>query len=676
MDFSAYADWQEALEDAFFSEEWDGHPVVFYVDDLEAEALRTKFGISVPLTEAVRQVVHPGSSKPYRAVEEYAHERRNGTDAPAVLPLLACSVIAATRMANDGHRRASNYHGRFSELLAGKEDVLTSALYPSVAAMWQRLASWQVQWGSYRGICTIPSPGELPQNQARIGYALSQAMLRGTDRRLLPQYFDIMRRRSEAAWPLPGAVLVQGVKLWDNSAKFSQSFQSALCEPDLQPLIARLLGALANTWDGSDQYVPQGTPRGELLVRFECRRLGWLARFPRPGAEQYQMQDGVVLRRIGTTVCYSVDGLALPTDRSLRTGIQLRGEGVAVGRPASSLLLLRQDAVLDCRMSVDRFAPGEEHMILAAPDAARDVERVLERAASPGRSKEAGRLGWMPDGWTLHNRVVFDDAVALREAILETEGAVLGAQPAPQFKAYLEGGLRLAPGISKHLYLTGGEPDLVLPDGTSQAALLDGDAQEPPLVPRGKPIPLWSYGLGLGSHTVQAEDGQLAFATGDSAPGEVEASASVGFPIEDDRAGAFATESGCGGLLRGAGTGTTAGLENRRVLLCRRGAEETLFVSSDGRAWRVAVPDTPAWWERLPEPPLGFRFEVQVPECGGWVLQLSRGAWRVEASLPMRPALRRGEDWRPWARVVLAAAGSGSGVEWDECVSLAREVMR
>lgn len=225
VDFNPYAAWQKVLEEAFFSPAWDGHPVVMYLDDDEAAALQGQNGLEVPLVEAVRRVIRPDDPKPYESVEKYESSKHHDDHAPAVLPLLACSVIAATRMANDGVRRATNYHSHFAQLLGGTDGALTSAKYRAVAGMWQRLASWQHQWGAYRGICTIPSPGDLPHNQARIGFALSQAILRATDRQQLPKFFEAVRQHHGSAWPLPGAVLVDYLRAWGQAYHFSPGFR-------------------------------------------------------------------------------------------------------------------------------------------------------------------------------------------------------------------------------------------------------------------------------------------------------------------------------------------------------------------------------------------------------------------------------------------------------------------
>ncbi|MEU8800795.1 hypothetical protein [Spirillospora sp. NPDC048819] len=676
MGFGAYAAWQHALEEAFFSPDWDGHPVVMYVDDAEAAALQKRFDMDLPLVQAVKQVVRPERPKPYDAIEQYELRVRNSDDAPAVLPLLACSVIAATRMANDGRHRASNYHDQFSQLLTERDGVLASHNYLPIAHMWQRLASWQTQWGAYRGLCTIPSPEDLPSNQSRIGYAISQSLLRGTDRQLLPQFFYAMRQRDDAAWPLPGGRLLRLLMYWGQRERFSRGFQRAMDDPELRPIVERLLGNLANVWDGSPEYVKLGIPRAELLVRFENRRLGWLARLPRKGAAEYSLPDGVTLRRLGDTEYYNVDGLKLPDAHTLRQGVQLRGEDVTVSRPPSSLVVLCHNALLDCRTSVDRFVPGEEHMILAAPEAEGDLEAVLQRAASTGKAREAGKLSWVPEGWSLRFRVLFDDAVTLKQAIRDVQGAMLATQPAPRYKPYLEGGLPLAPQINKRLYLTGGEPDLVMPDGATGQVLLDGQPPDPAFPHPGESIRLWTRQLAAGRHAVEIEGTEVSFITAEGLPDLVAPKEVVGFRVAEASAEGFATatDQSTAALIRGAEVGLAGVDVVPRVVLCRRGAEKTLFVSCDGRAWTVAEPEPPAWWSRLNDAPSGYYFELELHGPGGWIVQWRKGTWQVEPAFPVEPNFQPGPQHLPWAAAVLEAAKGGRDPLWKACVRLAEEV--
>lgn len=677
MDFGPYAAWQQALEEVFFSPDWDGHPVVMYVDDAEAAALQERFGLDIPLVEAVKRVVWPDHPKPYEAIEHYEDKvrERNSDDAPAVLPLLACSVIAATQMANDGQHRASNYHDQFSQLLTERDSVLTSYNYLPIVRMWQRLASWQTQWGAYRGLCTIPSPQDLPSNQSRIGYAISQSILRGTDRRLLPQFFYAVRQRDDAAWPPPGGKLLRWLMYWGQREKFSPGFRRAMDDPELRPVVERLLGNLANVWDGSPEFVQQGTPRAELLVQFENRRLGWLARLPRKGAAEYALPGGLTLRRLGDTEYYNVDGMKLPDARSLRQGIQLLGKEIAVSRPPSSLVVLRHNTLLDCRASVDRFTPGEEHMILASPEAERDLEAVLQRAASTGKAREAGQLSWVPDGWSLRFRVIFNNAVTLKQAIRDVQGAMLATQPTPRYKPYLEGGLPLASKFNKRLYLAGGEPDLVLPDGATGEVLLDGQPPNPPFPPPGEPIRLWTRWLTPGRHTIEVEGSEVTFTTAEGVPDPAEPNEVVGFLLAGGSAEAFATTVRPGKeLIRGAHAGAAGADAVPRVVLCRRGAEKTLFVSCDGRAWTVTEPGAPAWWSRLNDTHSSYYFELELHGPGGWILQRRKGTWQVEPAFPAEPDFQPGPRHRSWAAAVLKAAEGGHDPLWKTCVRLAEEV--
>ncbi|MFF6947473.1 hypothetical protein ACFZAD_02290 [Streptomyces iakyrus] len=677
MNFTPYAAWQRVLEEAFFSPAWDGHPVVMYMDDDEAANMQSSLGLEVPLAEAVRRVIAVGDTRPYEPIERYELSHSSDDGAPAVLPLLACSVIAATRMANDGIRRSTNYHSHFSQLLAGREGVLTSAKYQSVASMWQRLASWQHRWGTNRGICTIPSPADLPHNQARIGYALSQAVLRGTDRQLLPKFFEAVRQHHRTVWPLPGAVLAEYLEKWGQAYSFSPKFLQAVRHPEFRPLVGKILGNFANVWDGSPYFVGEGIPRAELLVRFESRKLGWLAKLSKPGEPEYQLSGGVRMLRLGETGYYALDALKLPDDRSLRAGVQLAGEGIVVGRPASSLVVLRQNNDLDCFTSVDRFVPGEQHMLLAAPEAQRDVETVLERAASPGIEPKRGRLSWMPEGWSLHHRVVFDDAVTLRQAIRDVQGAMLAVQPAPQYKPYLQAGLPLAPKFNKRLYLVGGEPDLVLPDGATGEALLDGKPPQPPFPARGVPVSLWQRGLPTGQHRIQMEDAEVTFLTAEEAPAAAEPERVAGFRLTGARADAFATTKDEGaGLLRGAQLGQAGNGAVPQIAFCRRGAEKTAFVACDGRAWEVAEPAPPTWWERLPETPSDYYFEVELRGCGGWIVQFRRGAWHVDPVSPQEPDFSAGPEHRGWAAAVLEAAEGSRDPLWQSYVRRAQEVSK
>ncbi|CAL9368570.1 hypothetical protein SUDANB106_00814 [Streptomyces sp. enrichment culture] len=674
MEVQAYTKWQEVLQQEFFGPDAAGHPVVLYVSDDVAEELRKRHGLDCDLTGAVHAVLALGTSRPYAAVEQLLHKPLPSNEPPPVLPLLACSVIAATRMASDGVFRRTNYHSRFSELLTGDTSLLKRDHYSPVARMWQRLASWQHSWGTAKGLCTIPSPEDLPPNQTRIGFAISQAVVCEADRQLLPQLFVFLRRKS-ASWPPSGQAIADAAEFWDHSSRFSAGFRHALVDQEFRPFAEKVLARLASAWDGSLDGGSDRTPRGELLLRFQARQFGWIARLHQDGEPSYELQDGVSLERIPHTRYYRVIGLQNPTGGSLLQDTRLASARLSLHRPASPVLVLRQDDELDCMTSTDSIEPGEEHIILAAPHARQDVERLITLAQA-SREADAGRLAWVPDGWSVHRKVVFDDTLKLKQAISHTGGTVQGLQPSPQHHVRLTGGLLLAPELSRRLYLRGAEPSVLLPDGASGEVVLDGTLLKPPFPVRGVPVPLWPSQLPSGKHILEAEGAAESFSTAEEAPTSQEPDFSCGFPVSgQETAAVYAAcqEQSNGPVLRGAGTDSLGISAVPGIVLAQRGADTTLFLACDGRVWNVEEPDTPHWWERLKPKPSAYYFEVALQVSGGWLLQQRNGKWAARSASPPPPRLSPGRDHTTWVSCVLGAASASRDPRWDEYVAVARE---
>jgi hypothetical protein len=681
MDLS-YQAWQQALADEFFGPQHAGHPTLLYVDaDVEQKLMRCR-SIDVPLAVSVGQSVQPWSTNPYAEIENHRwrmhREHRDGV--PAFLPLLACSVLAATKMVHDQHHRASAYHARFSQLLTGQPDQLRSANYEPVSRMWQVLASWQHSQGGARGLCTIPSPHDLPSNRSRIGFALTQSLLSGRDRSLLPEIFSALRSYNGNAWPLPGDALLGALQIRNWEQRFSSSFRQAVAEQEFRPLIARLLGNYAATWDGSAELVPTGVPRAELLVRLDAGRLSWVARTSAADAARIELPGDVVLDRLGDTAYYSVEGLPAPSSRALREGVRLSGQHVVLSRPPASVLVLVRNDVLGVWTSTDGFIPGEEHVVLAAQEARSDVQRLLDRAASAGRRQEMSRLSWVPENWSLHRPVVFDNAVTLRKALHEVQGTVGFLHPSAQFKLRIEGGLRLAPRLDPQLFITGGEPSIVLPDAAEGELLVDG-AERPELrdaAALGRPISLAGLGLAAGRHTVGGDGSEVSFTTAESALVAPAVSRPCGFVVAADTASAFpAVLADSAPAVVGADCTAQESSTLPRTVLCRRGADQRLFAASDGRLWSISCPEPPAWWaERLPGVATPPFFEVDLLGVDGWLLERRAGRWRTHPVSPKPPQPGASAGARSWAAAVLAAQEASADPSWATYVQAAKEFDR
>jgi hypothetical protein len=681
----SYEVWQEVLADEFFGQQHAGHPTLFYVDDDVERELRHGYGIGEPLAPCVGKFLRLGTAEPYSALEDYRWRKRqqdkNGV--PAFLPLLACSVMAASRMVNDHNHRATAYHARFSELLTGDEKQLGSQHYEPISRMWQVLASWQLAQRGARGLRTIPTPADLPSNRSRIGFAQSQALLSGADRSFMPKFFQSLREHG-TTWPLSGKTLLAQIEIHGMEQHFSKGFRNALQEEEFRPILAKLIGNYAASWDGSDELVPTGVTRAELLVRLDAGRLSWVARLR--SAEQnnrIELKGGVVLERLGDTAYYEVAGLPAPSAGTLARGIRCDGDKLVLSRPSSSVLVLARDDVLGVWASTDGFRPGEAHVVLAAPTAQRDVQRLLDKAATKGRNIDTSKLVWVPQGWTMHRPVTFDDAVTLRRAIQEVQGAVSLLQPPAQFKLRLEGGLKLVPSLDPHLYLRGGEPQVVLPDATEGTPLVDGK-ERPELrkaLSAGRPLPLAVLRLDSGRHTVSYAGVEIDFATADQAVVEPKMTKVCGFTVVDGKASASPSllvgQTLPTGITGADCTGTAPQHPAVVTELCRRDAGEVLFAAVDGRLWTLEAPERPDWWlERFPDAPAPLRFEACFHGIGGWLLERRCGRWRGRPVNPGTPRPKAVGNPQAWVRAVLNAQQASTEPSWAEYVRAAKELER
>jgi hypothetical protein len=345
--------------------------------------------------------------------------------------------------------------------------------------------------------------------------------------------------------------------------------------------------------------------------------------------------------------------------------------------------VLARDDVLGVWAGTDGFRPGEAHVVLASPTARRDMQRLLDKAATTGRNSDTSRLAWVPRGWSMHRPVTFDDAVTLRRALQEVKGAVSLLQPPAQFKLRLEGGLKLAPSLAPHLYLRGGEPHVVLPDAMDGTLLVDGK-ERPELmkaIAAGRPVPLAVLLLQPGRHTVSYAGAEIDFATADHAVVEPKMTKVCGFTVVDGTASEPPSLLGGQDLptgITGADcTGGTAQTTAAVMGLCRRDADEVLFSAADGRLWTLEAPEQPDWWtERLPDTPAPLRFEADFHGIGGWLLERRSGRWKGRPMSPGTPEPETAGNPRAWARAVLNAQQASTEPSWAEYVQAAKELTR
>ena len=682
MDFRPYDVWQEVLSGAFFGPDQADRPVIFYIDDEEAARLKEAHSIATSLPDAVRLILDLGAGRPYAAVEHHHAYRRSDTEPPHYLPVLACSVMAASRMVTDGEYRKSNFHDRFSQLLAHEDGVLTSANFEAVRDMWLELGAWQTRQGTSRGIRTIPLEAEAPQSQARIWYALSQAIMRGSDRDLAYTIFARLHSYGRGAWPPSSDKLLESVMLPRYRDSFSDAFRHAAADPDLRPVLENHLARLAADWDGLGPRSRTGSPRGELHIRFEARRLTWVAKMPHGSAAHYALPDGISLNQIADTRYYECSALVNPSPETLEHGVWRQGRDLTLFYRAAPVIVLREDPELGCYLSTDHLVPFDQHVILAAPGSETVVGSLLKTAASPG-TEASRKVAWVPDGWTAYSKVVFADAAKLTAAMAaqaKDEGGEL--EPfkfARQDKIGLSGGLPLMAELDKNVYLYGGEPDLVLPYGYAGDVRLNGELQVPPFAANGLPIPLAPLRLAPDDYEVSLDTSSAKFAIRENRPGSAEwstpDSGRCGFALGPSGMSASGQVIPAGGTaLYGADCSAIAPRSLPNMVLIRRGAEKTILITSKGRVAILPEPAIPPWWERFDVPPSKCYFEVDLKGEAGWILQSRSDRWSVYPGFPEPPQVEVSVLDAEWAPLVLAAAGSFDDVVWRQYVETAQRM--
>lgn len=173
---------------------------------------------------------------------------------PPTLPVLALSVLAATRMHSDAQARSGNYYlGLAQALLPTADDhvveqvrlELRDGAFIPVADMWRNLDRWLGEQAGAAGLSTIRDHLEM----TRIGFPLSQALIRRSDRAVLTRFFDALDiRTTDVPTTEP---LAEYLRLWAARPRgLSEGFRHALSDDTLRSLLMPMVAGLAASWDG------------------------------------------------------------------------------------------------------------------------------------------------------------------------------------------------------------------------------------------------------------------------------------------------------------------------------------------------------------------------------------------------------------------------------------------
>jgi hypothetical protein len=498
-----HEEWAAALSEWFFRPEYSGSHVMYLVDD---DALGEVYGgdseeARLSLVSAVRGKLRLRNHRQLFADIERATrlwKAANSDEPPPCLPLLAIAVLAATRMARSIDRAGNNYYGPFIELLdldVEEHDVVYS-YGESVPDLWEMLRWWlDLEHRGGLGLSTIVADTHF----TRIGYADSQTLFASSDRDKLTRFLRWLGLR-------PGETigddeLLAYFRLWTGGSgcELTLGAQTMLEEGERPRQLLGILKRVAAGWQGVSRD-DQGRAEGTILITlrsFPRPELGIVAERPAGFPAELRVDSGAQAIDLEATDDGEGGWYRIPLELSgaaLRDGVRLESEGRVLRLPAAQVHVLHKRPELGRWASVDRLRPGEPAWLIVNAGIARRVEEFLRRNAR--KSDEDNTWAWAsrseiaPAGWRLMRDVIVD-------ATSDESGDGLGAlRPRFQNRLSLQGGLPLPRGSG--VYLTGGEPDLWLPEAGD--ARLDVTVDGIERTADGPVLKLSEIGLAEGSH--------------------------------------------------------------------------------------------------------------------------------------------------------------------------------
>jgi hypothetical protein len=618
---------------------------MFFVDD---EAVAKLYGGAPDeavssLVSAVRGKLARGRPRQlfHRIESETRRWKLNGGDgAPPALPLLALTVLAATRMGRGRDRASHNYYKPFCDLLGSHIDpkLLIASYRDAVPYLWQCLQWWlDEKHRGQLGFSTVVEDSYF----AYIGYADSQTLFSSSDRDKLTQFFRWIRLKPGERVDQPE--LMTYFRIWASRRDdLSEGTAHMLESDEYSAQLAQIIKAAADRWRGVVRE--EGKREADILLTLELfprPRIGLVAERPEGFPDELRCR-GPLGQPVTLTSSHDgwYDELPLAISATLLdTGLRLRAEETQLRLLAYSVHVFEKNADLGKWASAPQISPGEPAWLLVRQPALDAVTDYLDATARPGW-KVIRRDGIAPRGWSLVGEVVVD---AVSEGqIPERLGRIV---PRVQNRFSLNGGLPL--GRPSGTYLTGGEPDLWLPpppgDDRSFELQLDDRAIELP--PSASRVRLADRALEEGTHTVKMEGVGRSFSTirtfGHLAPPRER---TIGHEVTRSDSAWFATSPGARSLER-EGTpdavrvvgvvvedpNAILGEYPSAPLILPTGAlRRTVLGARPGQLEEVPAPRKPPWMTRAG---LSFRvFEFTPKFDVAWVIT----EWNLEPTLRVR----------------------------------------
>jgi hypothetical protein len=680
-----YNDWSRALRERYFIPENNGVPVTFFVDD---DAI-AELGGKASHEEGVRdfagrvhgQLIHADDENPFVLIEKRAAdwEHSGWKGDPPSLPLLAACVLAATRMARTGEISTNNYYVPFWALIGlSRSPARMRGYSDSIPWLWQQLAKWldRVQDGRLGKSTITPHPA-----LKLIGYSLSQALFRRSDRDKLFRFFQWFGLKPGSSFD--ARELLAYYRLWIGKSNLSAGAKRMAEDRGFEPQLLSLLDDLAKSWDGGTiDDLGRREAQIHVALDFSEEPLGalWLlAERPRRSPAEVEVRDGEgnqLRLRSQRDGWFDQDLVPLKAG-NLDGGVALTGEGLSLKLTPGPVYVLAEDDSVGFYTSQSKTERRREYFVLAKADLEDRLDTYLTRHAIAGW--QAHRPSNLPPNWVARRRVAV--AVPPTEEV-PPELSIL--VPAPQLRPSLWGGLPLPSGRS--VYMLGGEPELLIPPEIVDLVpevTVDGQAIAVPQ--SGLDLELRSLGLSAGLHEIIAGPTSLRFSTIASIERVVaeccgSVTAQVGSPKSPRPTKPGLGIRVCGAVVSGEPSLVPPSLHPPAIL--PRGRQRYVLLGSHpGQVIEVAEPKPPSWLKRIPLYPVAF--ELQTEYAVVWLLMLThRGKWEVRLKVenppnpvPLESATQDGVQ--AWAQAFLLASVELPPAHqelWDSYYQVARQL--
>lgn len=657
-----YGWWQERLAD-FFLVPQDG-PLVFFVDDDELRRIAPD--VDDPAYDLARAIRDASSGRPGEhfgciASAGRAWERGDRASPPPVLPVLALTVLAATRMRSDGDALSTNFYRRLAESIEPGASALRvtqlkaevdGSAFLDVVDMWCAFDKWIGDQAGRVGVSTIRTHHRL----RRIGYPRSQALLTRHDRAELTRFFAAL---AISEYGLPDEHwMVKALEVWTSarSNRLGDTFMEALHDAESKGLIATVVLACAAAWDG--QIITQDGRRRmpiQLGIDLDDWTSTWLFPVQDAAAETVTLTglasgDAPVTLNVNPPSRYYAANAApgVTFDR-VAHGFRLRGGEYAAEFPKSEVLIFSRDADTGAWSSTSGITPHDTHLIAATGAESGALTRVLDAAAEPGwTTRKQGTSPLLP-GFVMFEGVRFTDDSALQNALRAEPGLrALGVAPTLVPRARFVRGLPLDRDLAPNHYLLGGEPDLLLPtEEEPRMVLLSLGGKEDRVPANGFPFEIRRWPCPESATEVIVEGQRLSFtllgeSVVDATP---QGTATLGWDVDGSLGAKTAMTTVIGAVVRDTSPAAS--------VMCRRGRDGTWLLLEGGAIQELTEPSPPTFTSAA-----GFSFEpgyfeASAPATAQWLAQRSGTTWHLSGVHPGAPQEVRAsfDVLGTWARI-------------------------